>query len=327
VGKHGAGKIIETEQRNKYSGSDRKKVMKKENSREFISNSYSKSKYVSTQRNSGSRSQNINSVDRNDFDYRDFEYGDKNQIPQKSNDSNILCGRNPIREALRSGRDLEKLLVQKGELSSTALEIVRTARENKVFVQEVDKRHLDAIALNHQGLIAYASAYKYFTVDEILEEAKERNESPFIVILDGITDPHNLGAIIRTAECTGVHGVILPQHRSVGLTPSAVKSSAGAIEHIKVARVTNLNRVIEDLKRKGIWTYAMTMSGQDFEAFDYQDGTAIVVGSEGDGLSRLTEEKCDITVSLPMKGVLDSLNASVAAGVMMYKVFCSRRLK
>ena len=237
----------------------------------------------------------------------------------------ILTGRNPIREALKNHHDLEKLLVQKGELSGSAREIVQKAKEQKVQIQIVEKNRLDAIAPNHQGLIAFASAYQYATVEEILNLAESRNEEPFIILLDGITDPHNLGAIIRTAECTGVHGIIIPQHRSVGLTPSAVKSSAGAIEYVKVARVQNLNRTIEDLRKRNIWFYAVTMNGQDYQKVSFERGVALVIGSEEDGISRLVADKCDFAVSLPMKGHIDSLNASVAAGVMMYRVLEYRR--
>ncbi len=263
--------------------------------------------------------------------YRDFEYREAPRasrpeaVSEEREEDRILCGRNPIREALRSGREIEKLLVQKGELSPSAREIVQTARAQKIMVQEVDKRRLDEIALHHQGMVAFASAYAYAEVEEILDAAAERGEDPFIVILDGVTDPHNLGAIIRTASCAGAHGVIIPQHRSVGLTPAAVKASAGAIEHIKIARVTNLNRTIADLQKKGIWVYAVTMEGKDFEKVDFRGGTALVIGAEGEGISRLTAETCDLKVSLPMKGVMDSLNASVAAGIMMYRVLCSRR--
>ena len=260
--------------------------------------------------------------------YQDFEYRkepDRAPAVQEEEQDHILCGRNPIREALRSGREIEKILVQKGELSGSAREIVQTARDMKIMVQEADKRRLDEIAPHHQGLIAFASSYEYSTVDEMLEEAEKRHEAPFLVILDGVTDPHNLGAVIRTAECTGAHGVIIPVHRSVGLTPSAVKASAGAVEYMKVARVTNLNRTIDELKRKGLWIYAVTMDGKDYEKVDFRGGTALVVGAEGEGISRLTAEKCDLKVSLPMKGSLDSLNASVAAGVMMYRVLSSRR--
>ena len=276
--------------------------------------------------------------------YRDFEYcgrpeedrdrrapgrdfADRGR-PEENRDEGadrILCGRNPIREALRGGREIEKLLIQKGELNGTAREIVQEAREKKIMVQEVDRRRLDEIALHHQGLIAFASEYAYAEIDEMIAAAEAREEEPFLVILDGVTDPHNLGAIIRTAECAGAHGVIIPTHRSVGLTPAAVKASAGAIEHMKVARVTNLNRTIEDLKKAGIWVYAVTMDGKDYEKVDFRGGVALVVGAEGEGISRLTEEKCDLKVSLPMKGQLDSLNASVAAGIIMYRVLSCRR--
>ena len=236
----------------------------------------------------------------------------------------ILTGRNPIREALKNHRDLEKLLVQKGELSGSAKEIVQKAKEQRVMVQVVDRSRLDEIAPQHQGLIAYASAYQYATVEDILAYAAEKGEDPFIVILDGITDPHNLGAIIRTAECAGAHGIIVPQHRSVGLTPAAVKASAGAVEYVKVARVTNLNRTIEDLQRKNIWIYALDMDGKDYMQISFDGGTALVIGAEGEGISRLTGTKCDEKVALPMKGHLDSLNASVAAGIIMYRVMNSR---
>lgn len=245
--------------------------------------------------------------------------------PDDFSESYILTGRNPIREALKANRDLEKLLVQKGELSGSAMEIVKTAKERKIMVQVVEKSRLDEIAPRHQGLIAFASAFHYSTIDDMLQIASERGEDPFLILLDGITDPHNLGAIIRSAECTGAHGIIVPQHRSVGLTPAAVKASAGAVEYLPIARVTNLNRAIEELQEKNIWVYALTMNGKDYEDVSFSGGTAIVIGAEGDGISRLTEEKCDMSVSLPMKGHLDSLNASVAAGVMMYRIMSSRK--
>ena len=238
---------------------------------------------------------------------------------------NLLAGRNPIREAIRSGRDIEKLLVQRGELSGSAREIVQMARAAHIVVQEVEKSRLDEIARNHQGMLAFASAYQYSTVEAMLEEAAEKNEDPFLILLDGVTDPHNLGAIIRSAECVGAHGVIVPERRSVGLTPAAVKSSAGAVEHMKVARVTNLNRTIEDLKKRGIWAYAVTMNGEDYQSVNFKGGVALVIGAEGEGISRLTLENCDHRVSLPMNGHIDSLNASVAAGVMMYRVLASRK--
>ncbi|MER2183942.1 MAG: 23S rRNA (guanosine(2251)-2'-O)-methyltransferase RlmB, partial [Clostridia bacterium] len=204
-------------------------------------------------------------------------------------------------------------------------EIVKTAKERKVMVQVVEKSRLDEIAPRHQGLIAFASAFRYSTVEDMLQKAEELGEAPFLILLDGITDPHNLGAIIRSAECTGAHGIIVPQHRSVGLTPAAVKASAGAVEYIPIARVTNLNRTIEELQKKNVWVYALTMNGEDYEKVSFTGGCAVVIGAEGDGISKLTEEKCDVSVSLPMKGHLDSLNASVAAGVIMYRIMSARK--
>lgn len=260
--------------------------------------------------------------------YEDFEFKNTQVHPSAESrpeqDRFILTGRNPIREALKNHRDMEKLLVQKGELSGSAMEIVQKAKEQRIMIQVVDKSRLDEIAPQHQGLIAFASAFEYSTVDDILSDASEKGEPPFIIILDGITDPHNLGAIIRTAECAGAHGVIVPLHRSVGLTPAAVKASAGAVEYVKVARVNNLNRTIEDLQKKNIWVYALDMDGTDFNQISFDGGTALVIGAEGEGISRLTGTKCDMKVALPMKGHLDSLNASVAAGIMMYRVMNCR---
>ena len=243
---------------------------------------------------------------------------------EEAMESNLLVGRNPIREALRAGRDLEKLLVARGELIGSAREIVAMARDAKVVVQEVDRARLDAMAPNHQGLIAVASAYAYSTVEDMFALAKSRGEQPFFVILDGVTDPHNLGAIIRSAECVGAHGVILPERRSVGLTPAAVKASAGAVEHIPVAREVNLTRLIERLKKEGVWIYGAAMEGEDFRSVDFSGAAALVVGSEGEGISRLVAQSCDRLVSLPMRGKIGSLNASVAAGVLLYAVMASR---
>ena len=237
---------------------------------------------------------------------------------QEEEASNLLVGRNPIREALKAGRDMEKLLVAKGELIGSAREIVAMAREQKVIVQEVDRAHLDAMAPGHQGLIAVVSAYAYKTVDDMLALAKERGEAPFLVILDGVTDPHNLGAIIRSAECAGAHGVIIPERRAVGLTPAAVKASAGAVEYLPVAREVNLTRTIERLKKEGVWIYGTAMDGEDYRKVDYSGAKALVIGSEGEGMSRLVGESCDKVVTLPMKGKIESLNASVAAGILLY---------
>jgi len=232
---------------------------------------------------------------------------------------NILTGRNPIREALKSGRDIEKLMVAKGDLSGTAREIVAMAHEAHVPVQMVERIRLDEIARNHQGMIAFASAYQYADVDDMLAIAEEKGEAPFLIILDGVTDPHNLGAVIRTAAAVGAHGVIVPERRAVGLTPAAVKASAGGVEHIKVARVINLTNEIKRLQSKGIWLYGADADGEDYRKVNFSGACALVIGSEGDGISRLVREQCDHIVSIPMKNpAMESLNASVAAGILMY---------
>ncbi len=237
---------------------------------------------------------------------------------------NLLAGRNPIREALKSGRDIEKLLVARGELSGSAREIVQMAREQHIPVQEVDRARLDAITRSHQGMLAFASAYQYSTVEDMLAKAEEKGEAPFLILLDGITDPHNLGAIIRSAECAGAHGVIVQERRAVGLTPAAVKASAGAVEYLPVARVTNLTAAIAKLQARNIWAYAADMDGEDYADVDFSGGVALVIGAEGEGVGRRVLEACDKTVSLPIRGHVDSLNASVAAGILMYAVMRSR---
>ena len=262
-------------------------------------------------------------------EYDQFRYDMPERAPvstpvEPEEAANLLTGRNPIREALKSGRDIEKLMVARGDLSGSAREILSMAKERRVPVQEVERTRLDAIAPNHQGMIAYASAYQYSTVEDMLELAKAREEQPFLVILDGVTDPHNLGAIIRSAECAGAHGVIVQERRAVGLTPAAVKASAGAVEYIPVARVVNLTSVIEQLKAQNIWIYAADMGGEDYREVDFKGGVALVIGAEGEGVSRLVLDACDKRVSLPIRGKLDSLNASVAAGVLLYEVLRAR---
>ena len=276
----------------------------------------------------GPRPEGDRRPERRDFerrdDRRDFDRRDERPMNEEPMENNLLVGRNPIREALKAGRDIEKLLVARGELIGSAREIVGMARDAKIVVQEVARERLDAMAPNHQGLIAVASAYSYKTVEDMLALAKERGEAPFLVILDGVTDPHNLGAIIRSAECVGAHGVIIPERRAVGLTPSAVKASAGAVEHIPVAKEVNLTRTIERLKKEGVWVYGAAMKGEDFRKVDFSGPAALVIGSEGEGISRLVMENCDRLVSLPIKGQLDSLNASVAAGVLLYAMMGAR---
>lgn len=250
---------------------------------------------------------------------RSSNFRPRREAPRETPE-NLIVGRNAVREALRAGRDMEKLLVSRGEATGSLREILALAREKGVVVQEVDRRRLDEMAENHQGVAALASMYAYSTLEEILALAREKSEPPFLVVLDGITDPHNLGAIVRTAECMGAHGVILPERRAVGLTPAAMKAAAGALEWIKVARVTNLTRALETLKAQNVWTYATDMDGEDYRRVNFSGGCALVIGAEGQGVSRLVRETCDQVVSIPMKGHIDSLNASVAAGVILAEI-------
>ena len=244
-------------------------------------------------------------------------------VPAEENE-NLLVGRNPIREALKSGRPVEKLLVAQGDLSGAARDIIRLAKDNGAVVQTVDRSRLDQIYPAHQGMLAYVAAVDYKSIEDIFAFAQEKGEDPFIIILDGITDPHNLGAIIRSAECAGAHGVIVPERRAAGLGPAAAKAAAGALNHMRIARVKNLNRTIDELKEKGVWVIGTAMDGEDAFSADLTGPVALVIGSEGEGISRLTLEKCDRTLTLPMKGEIVSLNASVAAGILMYEIVRAR---
>lgn len=234
----------------------------------------------------------------------------------------IIVGRNPVSEALRGGCEIDRILVSKGEKNGAVVGILAKAKKKNIPIKEVDPRKLDYTSghANHQGIIAFAAVKEYASVDDIFELAESRGEKPFIVVLDEIEDPHNLGAIIRTAECTGVHGIIIPKRRSVGLSFAVSKASAGAVEYVPVARVTNISNTIEELKKRGVWVYGADMNGENYTDCDFSGATALVIGNEGKGISRLVREKCDAIVSLPMKGKIKSLNASVAAGVLMYAV-------
>lgn len=240
---------------------------------------------------------------------------------------NQLEGRNAILEVLRSGRDIEKIMVAKGNVEGTIRRIIAMAVEKGVVIQEVSRQKLDEISQtkNHQGVIALVSAHDYVEVEDILAAAKEKGEDPFVLLLDGITDPHNLGAILRTAECAGVHGVIIPKRRSVGLNATVGKTSAGAIEYMPVARVTNIVQTMEYLKKEGLWIACADMKGLDHFDTNMKGPLALVIGSEGDGVSRLVKENCDFTASIPMYGKISSLNASVAAALLMYEVVRQRR--
>lgn len=241
---------------------------------------------------------------------------------------NQIEGRNPVIEALKSGRDIEKIFIAKGTKEGSINKIMGMAKERKIVMQQVDRAKLDSMAgtNSHQGVIAISSAYSYKSVDDILQLAKDRDEDPFIIILDEIEDPHNLGAIMRTAECVGAHGIIIPKRRSVGLTPTVSKTSAGAIEYVPVARVTNINNTIEELKGKNIWIYGAHMEGEYYHQQNLEGPIAIVIGSEGKGISRLVKEKCDFLIKIPMKGKVSSLNASVATSILAYEVLRQREI-
>jgi 23S rRNA (guanosine2251-2'-O)-methyltransferase len=237
-------------------------------------------------------------------------------------------GRNPCIEALKSGRTINKLLVAKGSKEGSINKIIRIAKDNGIVVQEVSREKLDNISesKSHQGVIALVAAKDYVEVDDILEYAASKNEHPFVVILDEIQDVHNFGSILRTADAVGVHGVIIPKRRSVSLNSSVAKTSAGAIEYVKVARVSNIAATIEGLKKSGLWIVGTEMSGEKtFYNADLKGPIALVIGSEGEGIGRLIKEKCDFLVSIPMKGEVASLNASVAAGIVMYEALKQRR--
>jgi len=234
----------------------------------------------------------------------------------------LIIGRNAVIEALRAGREFDTLFVARGERTGSISKIIATCRDTSIPIKEVDIKKLDFMCghANHQGIAASCAAHSYATVDEIFEIAQERGEKPFIIICDEIEDPHNLGAIIRTAECAGAHGIIIPKRRCASLSFAVSKTSAGAIEYMPVARVSNLASTIDDLKKRGVWIYGADMLGTNWCQTDYTDAVALVIGSEGNGLGRLVREKCDFMVSLPLKGQIDSLNASVAAGIMMFEV-------
>ena len=239
----------------------------------------------------------------------------------------IIEGRNAVIEALRAGESIDKIYLQKGETDKTLGHIASTARSAGVVVVEADRRKLDAMSRTHahQGVIALAAVREYVAVEEILHIAEERGEAPLLVVCDEISDPHNLGAIIRTAECAGAHGVIIPKRRSAGLTAVVGKTSAGAVAHMAVARVPNIPSLLKDLKKQGIWIFGTAAEGSTalYDA-DLKGPAAVVIGSEGDGMSRLVSENCDFLVSIPMRGKISSLNASAAAAILLYEAVRQR---
>ena len=235
---------------------------------------------------------------------------------------NLIEGRNPVLEALKSDRLIDVLFIQKGQIEGSIRQIIGMAKDKNILIKEVDKAKLDRISVtkSHQGVIASAAFYKYYDIDEILQIAKDKGEDPFIVLLDEITDPQNLGSIIRSCNGAGVHGVIIPKRRSASLTPIIGKTSAGAVEYVPVAKVNNINQSIEYLKEKGLWIAGAHMEGDTYYEKDLKGPIALVIGSEGKGLSRLVKENCDFIVSIPMSGEITSLNAAVSGAIILFEI-------
>lgn len=266
----------------------------------------------------------------NKFQDRRDDRKEKNNTSNESMREDLIIGRNAVIEALKSDRTIECVYVSKGDLEGSIKVALGLAKDKGVVIKEADRRKLDTMCdgLNHQGIVARVTPFKYCEVNDILEDAKRKEQQPFIVILDEIEDPHNLGSIIRTAELCGVHGIIIPKRRNVGVTSTVYKCSAGAIEHMKIAKVTNINATIDMLKEQGIWIYGAYIDGKDYSYnTDFSGPCALIIGSEGKGISSLTLKKCDLLVKIPMIGKINSLNASVAGGIMMYEVLKGRLTK
>jgi len=266
---------------------------------------------------------------RNQDDSRKLKHYSANTVNDELESEGLdkLEGRNPVIEALKAGRTFNKILIAKGEREGSITQIIALAKQNGVVVQEVERVKLDKLSTTHahQGVIAFVAVKDYVDVDDILSIAESRGEPPFIVILDEISDAQNLGSVLRTADCVGAHGVIIPKRRAVGLTPAVSKASAGAIEYVPVARVTNISQTIEYLKKKNIWVVGTDAIGEKayFDS-DLRGPIALVIGSEGEGMGKLVREKCDFIVNIPMKGKISSLNAAVAGAIIMYEVLKQR---
>ena len=262
-----------------------------------------------------------------DFDERKPQAPAREQQNENDEQPYLLIGRNAVREAIKSGRSIDRILVT-NERDGSLGEIVTLAREQKLVVREVDRKKLDELCMpfghggktaNHQGVVAYAAGVTYCDVADILDAAKEKGEAPFVIVLDGVEDPHNLGSIIRSADCAGAHGVIIGKRRSASVTSAAVKASAGATEYVKIARVVNISAAIAQLKNAGVWIAGADMNGEPMRSAAMKGPLALVIGNEGEGLSKLVRENCDFLVSIPMQGHIDSLNAGVAAAILMFE--------
>lgn len=265
---------------------------------------------------------------KNNKDNKDKPFKREQVVFEERDD--LIIGRNAVMEVVKGDRTIEALYISKGPMEGSINAIIKIAKEKKLVIKEVDRKKLDSMCGNavHQGVIARVTPYKYCEVKDILDLAKEKGEDPFILVLDELEDPHNLGSLIRTAELCGVHGIIIPKRRNVGITSTVYKSSVGAIEHVKVAKVTNINVVLDELKEEGIWVYGADIAGEEFSyEVNFSGPCAIIVGSEGRGISKLTLKKCDKLIKIPMVGQINSLNASVAGGIMMYEVLKGRLKK
>lgn len=245
----------------------------------------------------------------------------------ENSNNNIICGRNPVLEALRSGREIDRLFVAHGTGGGSVTAIIAKCRAKGILIKEISPQKLDYYCggANHQGVAVMFASQEYAAVDDMFALADSRGEKPFLIICDEIEDPHNLGAIIRTAEATGVHGVIIPERRSASLNATVAKAACGALEYVPVARVTNIANTIDSLKERGVWVFGADMDGEDYTKTDFDTPCALVIGNEGKGIGALTAKKCDAILSLPMLGKINSLNASVAAGILMYEVVRSRK--
>lgn len=252
---------------------------------------------------------------RENRDRRDFEQNE-----------NIVAGRNPVIELLKSDRTIDKLFVAKGSMEGSISVIMSMAREKGIVISEVDRKKLDSLTGGsaHQGVAAQVTPYNYYTVEDMLKEAEDKGEPPFLIILDEVEDPHNLGSIIRTANVCGAHGVIIPKRRSATMTPIVAKASAGAVEYTKVAKVTNITQTIKELKERGLWIIGTDMDGEYCYKANLKGPVAVVIGNEGKGIGRLVKENCDTVVRIPVLGQINSLNASVAAGIIMYEIIRQR---
>jgi 23S rRNA (guanosine2251-2'-O)-methyltransferase len=252
------------------------------------------------------------------------------EINEAETREDLIIGRNAVMEVLKSDRTIESVYIANGQMEGSIKVIINIAREKGLVLKEVDRKKLDVMSggSNHQGVIAQVTPYKYCEIPDMLNLAKKKGEDPFIVILDEIEDPHNLGSIIRTAELCGAHGIIIPKRRNVGITSTVYKCSVGAIEHMKIAKVTNINSAIDELKKEGLWIYGADIAGDEYSyEVNFNGPCAMVIGSEGRGISKLTLKKCDKLVKIPMVGRINSLNASVAGGIMMYEILKGRLVK